>query len=88
MRKKSLSSLFFLVEKCNGKIKVRRVTRGDNQCMFEGYVKSNASLPTVLTDGVIITTAIDAHERCNVTTMDIPGAFLNTENDEFVLMLL
>ncbi len=39
-------------------------------------------------DRVIITTAIDAHKGRDVAIMDIPGTFLNTENDEFVIMLL
>ena len=55
--------------------------------MFNGYVKSNASSPTVSNDGVIITTAIDTHKEHNVAIMDIPGTFLNKE-DEFVLILL
>ncbi len=56
--------------------------------MFNEYVKSDASLPTLSTDGVIITMAIDSHERRNVSIVDIPGTFLNTESDEFVLILL
>ena len=41
-----------------------------------------------MTDGVIITMAIDTHEGRNVAIMNIPDTFLNTENDEFLLMIL
>ena len=38
------------------------------------------------TDGVIMTSVIDAHEKHNVAIVDIPGAFLNTKNDEEIVM--
>ena len=41
-----------------------------------------------MTNGVIITMAIDANDGRDVAIMDIPGTFLNIKNDEFVLMLL
>ena len=56
--------------------------------MFEGYNKADGTSPTVSTDGLLITAAIDGHEDRDVCIMDIPGAFLQAENDEFVLMLL
>ncbi len=71
--------MFFLTEKRNGDIKARKVARGDKQHTFNGYVKFNTSLQTVLTDGVIKTRAIDVHEGSDVAIMDIPGAFLNTK---------
>ena len=66
LKNKALSALFFLTEKCNGDIKAQKVSRGDKQRTFDGYIKSNISLPTVSTNDVIITTAIDAHkgEQC------------------------
>ena len=87
-KNKALWALFFITEKHNGDIKARNVSRVDKQRTFNGYVKFNASSPVVSMDRVIITTAIDAYEGCNVVIMDIPGTFLNIENNEFVLMLL
>jgi hypothetical protein len=42
----------------------------------------------VVTDSVFITSAIEAYERRHAMTMDIPGAFLHTEKDEEIHMLL
>ena len=36
----------------------------------------------------MITAAIDGYEQRDVATMDIPGAFLNAENDEYIVILL
>ncbi len=36
----------------------------------------------------MITATIDAHERHDVTTIDIPGVFLNAYNDKETFMLL
>ena len=40
------------------------------------------------TDGLIVTTAIDAHEGRDVATMDIPVAYLHAKNDGHIIMLL
>ena len=53
-----------------------------------GAHKKAGSSPTVSTDGLIITTAIYAHKGRDVVTLDIPGAFLHTTNDEHIIMLL
>ena len=37
---------------------------------------------TVMTDGVIITSTIEAHEGRDVTVGDLPNAFLNANNYE------
>ena len=80
-KNRALSVLFFLTDKCNRDIKARKVARGYQQCMFDGYIISDASSPTVLTGSFIITTAKDAHEGRGVSIMDIPGEYLNTETD-------
>ena len=36
----------------------------------------------------MITSAIKAHEEINVATINIPGAYLHTNNDEYLIMLL
>jgi len=87
-RKKALNALFFLTEKRDGRIKGRKVADGSKMRTFEGYNKADGTSPTVSTDGLLITAAIDGYEGRDVCTMDIPGAFLQADNDEFVLMLL
>ena len=49
---------------------------------------SNGLSLTVSTDSLIISATIDGHEISDVMTLDIPGVFLNADNDEFVLMLM
>ena len=40
--------------------------------------------PTAHTESVIITSVIDAYERRDVATVDIPGAFMQADMDEEV----
>ena len=40
------------------------------------------------TELVFITVVVNAHEGCNVTCYDIPGAFLHVESDEDITMIL
>ena len=61
---------------------------GSKQRTFEGYIKSNAASPTVSTDGFLINCAIYGYENRDVAVADIPGAFLNTDNPDYVLMCL
>jgi hypothetical protein len=42
----------------------------------------------VATESVFITAAIEAHEERHVAVLDIPGAYLHTETDEEVIMVL
>ena len=39
-------------------------------------------------DAILIQVTIFAHERRDVVTCDTPGAFLQTDNPDYVLMLL
>jgi hypothetical protein len=50
--------------------------------------KETAVSPTVMNDSVMLTSAIDTHKGRKVVTCDIPGAFLHTDLDEEVIMLL
>ena len=85
---KALSSLMFIVEKRDGRVKARKCAVGSKQRTFEGYSKAEWASPTVSTDSVLITSAIDAHENRKVVTCDLPGAYLNTDNNEETIMLL
>ena len=78
----------FIVEKRDGRIKARKCAVGSKQRTFEGYNKADWASPTVSTDGVLITSAIEAHEGRHIATCDLPNAYLNTDNNEETIMLL
>ncbi len=81
-----LSSLLFLKEKCTGKIKGRACINGAPQ---QAYIpKEEAASPTVSTKSTFITAAIAANEHRLVRCYDIPSAFVNTDMDKDVLMVL
>ena len=85
-RMKALSLLLFLKEKRSGKIKGRACINGAPQ---RAYIpKEEAASPTVSTESTFITASIAAHEHRKVRCYDIPSAFVNTEVDEDVLMVL
>ena len=75
-KNKALLALFFLTEKRDGKIKGRKCAVGSKQRTYEGYNKADGASPTVSTDGLLITAAMEGHEERDVCIMDIPGAFL------------
>ena len=85
---KALSSLMFIVEKCNGRVKAQTCAVGNKKRTFSGYVKSDRSPPTVTTYGVVITSTIEAHKGRDVAVADLPNAFLNANNSEKNLMIL
>jgi hypothetical protein len=83
-RKKVLSSLIFLKEKKNGTIKARSCANGSVQ--REHIAKEEAAAPTVGLDSVFITSTIDAKESRKAVTIDIPGAFLHADNEDYVII--
>ena len=85
---KALYALMFIVEKRDGRVKAQKVAVGNKQRTFLGYIKSEWSSPTVTTDGVVITSTIEAHEGRDVVTANLPNAYLNADNSEQTLMLL
>ena len=48
--------------------------------------KEDAAAPTVALESVFVTATIDAKEKREVVTIDIPGAFLHADNDDYVIM--
>eukprot|EP00804_Cyclotella_cryptica_P030533 CCRYP_020167-RC/>CCRYP_020167-RC protein AED:0.22 eAED:0.15 QI:0/-1/0/1/-1/0/1/0/594 len=85
-RRKALSSLIFLKEKDTGEVKGRTCINGAPQ--REYIRKEDAASPTVATDSVFLTGAVDAYQRRDVAYIDLPGAFLHTLTDEKVIMVL
>ncbi len=82
----ALSSLLFLKEKRTGKIKGRACINGAPQRKY--IPKEKAALPTVSTESTFIIAAIAAKEKRKVQCYDIPSAFVNTDVDGDVLMVL
>ena len=78
--------MIFLKEKRDETIKSRICIDGLPQ--REYICKEDASSPTVATESVFITSAIDAHEGRNVAFANLPGAFLHTAMDDKVIVLL
>ena len=71
-----LESHMFLKLKRGGKIKGRSVAGGNKQRDF--IIKEEAISPTVATEAVLVSCVIDAQEHRDVTTIDIPNAFIQT----------
>jgi hypothetical protein len=85
-RHDSLRYLMFLKEKRCGKIKGRGCADGRKQRDF--LTKEETSSPTVAIGSVMLSCTIDAHEHRDVATTDIPGAFLQTDMEGNVHMVL
>jgi len=83
-KSKALTSLIFLKEKRDGKVKARSCANGSVQ--REHVAKEEAAAPTVALESVFVTATIDAKERQEVVTIDIPGAFLHANNEDYVIM--
>jgi hypothetical protein len=84
-RKKALRAITLIKAKKNGDIKGRTVADGRGQ---RAYVdEDDAASPTVSTEALLISCAIDATEQRKVITADISGAFLQADIDEFVTVV-
>ncbi len=83
---KALELLMFLEQQQTGAVKGQLVADGSKQ---RDYIQEGAAaLPTVMTESVLITAAIEATEGRDVALIDLPRAFLNAEMDEVVHMVL
>ena len=72
-----LESHMFLKQKRDDSIKGRTVAGGNKQKDF--ISKEDSSSPTVATESVLLTCAIDAQEGRDVAVVDIPNAFIQTK---------
>jgi len=75
-RDEAMESLMFLVEKRSGKIKGRACANGSIQ--KANAAPGESASPTCMTESVMITATIDAHEKRDVMTSDVPNAFVQT----------
>jgi hypothetical protein len=75
-------------------IKERRCRKIKGQTCADGreqreYVKEEDSTsPTVLTEALLLTLTIDANEHRDVATADVPGAFLHSDMDEEIFVIV
>ncbi|KAG7342126.1 hypothetical protein IV203_007218 [Nitzschia inconspicua] len=74
-RKRALRTIFFITQKSNGDIKGRTCADGSVQRNWIG--REEVSSPTVATESIILTGMIEAYERRDVGTCDIPNAFVH-----------
>ena len=90
-RKKNLNAIMLLKEKTNEEtkeeeVKARIVADGRNQ-RADADPLDTAS-PTIKNESVLITDVIDAKEGRDVSTLDLPGAYLWAEQDQVLHMVL
>ena len=69
-----------------GEIKARACANSSTQRTH--IAKEEATAPTVTSEAIFIQGTIFAHENRDVATCDIPGAFLQADNLDYVLMHL
>jgi hypothetical protein len=81
-KRATLRYLMFLSKKRCGRVKARGCADGRKQ--RETTDKIDASAPTVAIESVMLSATIDAMEERDVTTVDIPGAFIQADIDEVV----
>jgi hypothetical protein len=73
----ALPYLMFLKKKHTGQIKGRGCADGRRQRIY--MQKEDTSSPTVAIESLFMSAAIDALERRDVATVDIPGAFMQAD---------
>ncbi len=85
-KEEAVASLMFLKETGDHLVKARMCTdrlkqRGD-------WTKQDTTSPTMLMKAVFISTVVYAYKERNVACFDIPGAFLHTDSDKDITMIL
>jgi len=83
--KSILSTLLFMKEKRDGRLKSRLCVNGSKQDPFRSTV--DPSSPTVLVESIFLSLMIDALEERIVKTADIEGAYLVADMPEEVLVM-
>ena len=81
-KENALKYLMFLKEKRCGKIKGRGCADGRKQRLWKS--KDETTSPTISTEALFLMCLIIAKERRHVVTVDIPGAFMQSDIDEEV----
>ena len=84
--KASLGYLMFLKQKCSGQIKGWGCADSLKQPLYMG--KEEKTSPTIATESVMLTSTINAKEGRDMATVDIPGAFMHSDQDEMIHLQL
>ena len=71
-------------EKRNGDVKAWSCANGSIQ--HKHVAKDKVASPTVSLESVFVTSTINAREGWEVMVVDIPGASLHADNDDYVIM--
>ena len=85
-KRAALHYLMFLTKKRCGRIKGRGCADGRKQRAYTS--KEDASSPTVAIESLMLSCVIDAKEKRDVATVDLPGAFMQADMDDLVHMRL
>lgn len=83
-RRQALAYLMFVKQKRCGKIKGCGCADGRKQRVYK--TKEETSLPTVTTKSILLSCTINAYKHQDVATCDIPGAFMQADVDELILI--
>ena len=83
---KALRIINLIKEKRDGRLKGRSVADGRPQ--RELYTKDETSSPTATPESVLLIALIDAVEDRHVVVVDVTGAYLNADMNDFVLIRL
>jgi hypothetical protein len=78
-KQQAMESLIFLTKKRDGRVKTRACANGSTQ--REYINEEDTTSPTILTESILITATIDAREKRDIMTADIPNAFIQTNMD-------
>ena len=84
-RRKALRIVALIKEKRDGRLKGRVCADGRPQRAYTDPAAVYS--PTVSTEGMTLTLAVDAAEKRFVSVCDIDGAYLHAHMDEFVIMV-
>jgi hypothetical protein len=79
-RKKAMMALMLLTEKRDGAVKGRMVYNGKPS--RDWLMKEDAASPTASLESILITGVIDAYEKRDVMTADVPNAFIQAPMPE------
>jgi hypothetical protein len=76
-RKRAMESLIFLNEKRDETVKARMCANGSTQRSY--IAREDVSSPTASSEAILLTGVIDAKQKRDVMTLDIPNAFVQTK---------
>ena len=79
-KEKAQKALCFLTEKPDGTIKARTIYNG--KPTREWLTREDSSSPTASTEGVFLTSVVDAKEERDVMSNDVPNAFIQAQIPE------